>query len=55
MKFTELLYPPKCPSCGELLPFGGFFGSNVENQSALCPEVFAPLGTGERGRMRRVR
>ena len=47
MKFTELLYPPKCPSCGELVPFGGFFGSNVENQSALCPECL-PLWEREK-------
>ncbi len=33
---ADLLFPPKCAACGELLPFGGFFGRDLPQQTALC-------------------
>ncbi|MBE6529534.1 MAG: ComF family protein [Ruminococcaceae bacterium] len=35
---ADLLFPPKCPACGELLPYRGFFGAKEEKSSALCAE-----------------
>ena len=38
---ADLLFPPKCAACGELLPFGGFFGSDQPKQTALCGACLA--------------
>ena len=43
----DLLFPPKCASCGELLPFAGFFPAEPTKESALCPSCL-PLWRQEK-------
>lgn len=33
---ADLLFPPKCPACGELLRYRGLFGAKTEAPEALC-------------------
>ena len=35
-RLADLLFPPKCACCGELLEFNGFFGSKSVQKDALC-------------------
>lgn len=44
---ADLFFPPKCASCGELLPFKGLFGSDPALESALCPNCL-PLWEREK-------